>query len=345
MVVKNKIKKVVGLSAVMILSFEGITHAQLFENTATTNVVATNIHQAEVRRTQSVINTRIEYLNMRLARTHAPSSMSALPISGLAGGDEASGLNTWASILTSDYEDDTFDANYDGEGMNYSLGFDTALLNKKLITGIALSYDDNETTSPFNNGGTEATGYTIAPYANYMINDKYSVDLSMGWGQTDTDMHRIDPSFSQRINGSQDSERYFYSLGANVSYWLKLWNVSWRLGYMYSRTDLDPFDETNAITAAIISNPGSVNKLGQISTSFRAGYYFTSWMPYFRASYESDTSRADSGASNDGNGFQLEGGLDFFPAKNIGGGLAVSAVTGRDSYDSLSVSGHFSYAF
>ena len=317
---------------------------QDLENTPTIDVIGTTIQQEAMTRTLAPISTRIEAIQLQQSLANAPQAEALGLITGLDAGDTGSGINLWGSTIYTDFEDDDSSLGYDGDGTSFSIGVDKNFFAGKLISGLSLAYDNSETTSDFNSGGTDTDSFTISPYVSYMINNTYGIDFAAGWGEGDTDLHRND-FLGNKNSGAQDSDHYFYSAGISGNHWLQNFSLGWRVGYYHSWTQYDSYTETNKATGATTDYDDSSNRIGQLAVSGQVGYYLSTWMPYFKCIYENEVSHTDTLAGDDDDGFVWELGANFFGSGSLSGGVSIATKTGRGSYDSTTAMGRLSYSF
>jgi len=294
----------------------------------------TSSHLEATTRVLQPIYSRISDIQLSQSLVNAPHSAAILRETGISAGDEASGLNLWLNGVYIDFEDDTTGAAYDGNGTSFSVGADKSFGDGKLVAGLSMSYDMSETSNKTDAGRTDTDSFTFSPYLSYMFNNTYGVDFSFGWGQGDTDVQRYD-WLLQKNSGSQDSDHSFYSIGVSGNHWLRNVSLSWRLGYYYSKTDSDAYTETNIATGVSSVVPESTNKVGQVAASLQVGYYLGTWMPYAKVVYENETTRTQSTATNDDDGFVWEAGASLFGSGPFSGGVSFSMKSGRGSYDSM----------
>ncbi len=345
------VRKQISLVAIILILSTAFAYAApgdwVFDNwsedgLSMTTMFDTGMHQETITRTLQPINSHINFIQFRQSLVNAPETAVIAYETGLSAGDAASGLSLWSSSIYTDFEDDKTGSKYDGDGVSVSVGMDKAFMDGMFVSGLSLAYDDSETSSAFNNGGTDTDSFTISPYLSYMLNNTYGLDFSFGWGQGDTDMHR-DDLLGVKTSGSQDSDHSFYSVGISGNHWLQNISLGWRLGYYYSKTNYDSYTETD--TDGLTTNiDDSSNKIGQIAASVQAGYYLKTWMPYVKVTYENETTRSPSSAADD-DGFVWELGANLFGSGPFSGGASISTKSGRGSYESISAIARLSYAF
>ena len=295
-----------------------------------TAVTQVTLDRTLARQILAPMRSRIDEWSM----TKTPANSGTL--SGLSAGDSAKGISGWASITSGNISDDTVGLDYDSDTRNFAVGFDTQV-NKKLLTGVSLSYSNTTVDSDFNNGESDGDTYTLAPYVAYKIDDTFSIDGSLGYSWAKTDLERNNGT----VTGTQDGTSYFYTVNAKATHWYDNLNVSGRVGYLYLNSDQDGFTESDSTVVA-----SSDNELGQLQLNASVAYYTENVMPYFSVTYENDLTSTDIvGAANDENGLVYNIGASFYNSGAISGGVAYSQVSGRDNIDNNSISANIAMQF
>lgn len=123
---------------------------------------------------------------------------------GMSAGDNFGRWSVWGSYTGSDFDADIPLINaldglgnpvplavYDGDSRSFLLGADT-LIGSQFVIGVALGYETTDITTEYNGGDNESDGYSITPYAAYLFNDIFSIDVSAGYSSLDYDTDRID---------------------------------------------------------------------------------------------------------------------------------------------------------
>ncbi|MDZ7737050.1 MAG: autotransporter outer membrane beta-barrel domain-containing protein [Gammaproteobacteria bacterium] len=84
------------------------------------------------------------------------------------------------------------------------------------LFGIAIGYEHTDIDTGFNRGNVESDGFTIAPYAGFLLDDLLSVDATLGYTRIDVDQFRTDPASGARITSGTISDRWFASANMNL---------------------------------------------------------------------------------------------------------------------------------
>jgi len=151
------------------------------------------------------------------------SFIGSSAVNGLAVGDGFAGLGYWASFNYSDFSagipiNSVIQpvASYDADQKTVFIGVNTLLMDA-LVIGLALGYENTDIDTAYNGSNNDTDGYTIAPYAAYLINDIFSADVVMGYTNLGTDTDRIDNVSGGTILGDFDAERWFIATNINAS--------------------------------------------------------------------------------------------------------------------------------
>ncbi len=283
--------------------------------------------------------------------------IATLPSNGISGrsaGDHFGNWSVWANVSTTEYDADipltnaldglgnpVPQANYDGDLDSLLIGADT-LIGNQFLLGFALSYEENDITTDYNGGDNKSDGFTLSPYAAYLFNDIFSIDVSAGYSSLDYRTDRIDNTNGNTIKGSFDADRWFVASNLNAIINRGNWYVAGRVGYLYTEEDQDNYLETGGPTARTL--PNRHIDLSQIIVGFDVAYNFGWYEPYATITYLNDIN-ADDGASagglpgntdasvNDDDEVQTGIGLRLFD-NDVSGTLEWSRVIGRDTFDS-----------
>ena len=277
------------------------------------------------------------------------------PMSGLPAGDEMGGsvFGTWMSYSYSDFESDfSFQGTslgYDADAHNVLAGFDR-LFNDHFLMGLAFGYQWVDADTDFNGGGQDNDGFTIAPYAAFLLTDVFSVDVTGGYSDLDYEQDRISPTDGTDINADFDADRWFVAANANALYIVDSWVFGAKIGYLYTDEEQDGYLETGSAASAAAGRLRTVQKrkidLSQMSASADIAYNFGAWEPYFMATYRNDLSRDDGNNAgglpgnftsvqpDDDDEVQLNFGVRFYTTWGLSTTLEYQRIEGRKDFDS-----------
>ncbi len=278
-------------------------------------------------------------------------------LKGLAAGNHLQGWGFWGTANYLNYDgDNNLEPNtatavpkviYDADTKSILVGADR-LFYDRLVLGIAAGYEDTDVFTFFNGGNTETDGFTIAPYAAYLINDTFSVDAAFGYSSLENDTDRLELGTGSTLVADFDSDRWFFSTNINASTTYNEWFLSGRVGYLYSHESQDGYTETGSTGGAGNRTVGERNvHISQLIVGGEAAYNFGRQEPYFGAAYVYDLSRGigrsagglPGGVSpdfDDDDEIQLNAGLRWF-ADQFTAVLDLSHVVSRNNFDSYGV--------
>lgn len=274
---------------------------------------------------------------------------------GHSAGDGFSNWSVWGNYNNADFDSSVPlvnaqssngeaipEASYSSDLRSFTMGTDT-LIGSQLIAGLALGYEKNDTSTAYNGGNNESSGFTLSPYAAYLINDRFSVDVATGYSSLDYDIDRIDNVDGSTIRSNFDSKRWFVASNLNANFNYQNWFFSGRIGYMHMEENQDAYSEELAPTTRIIKERRVT--LSQFITGVDVAYSINSFEPYATASYIRDNSRdegekagglpgnVDVIRNEDNDEVQYGLGLRYF-GDNVSGTFEWSTTVGRDNFDS-----------
>ena len=262
-----------------------------------------------------------------------------------AGGGERR-VGVWTNVAYSNIEDDLSSTAYDGNAYSLLVGADYRVSDRFLV-GLAIGYENIDLDTTFNRGDIEADGFTVAPYAGYVINRYFTVDVSGGYTDSDTDMTRTSPASGSPITGQMDSSRWFVGGNLNAHYRINRISLLGRAGLLYATENQDAFTESDTTF-----NPERDIDLGQLRIGGQVAYNIGKVQPYLTGTYEYDFNRevvvvgaGQATPANDRSGFEVGGGVRFALSDRVSGGIEGSTHVGRDDFSSTSVSGNVRIKF
>ncbi len=180
----------------------------------------------------------------------------------------------WLNSTFSAFDNDFARTRYDG-GLHLLLGGFDYTVDDRFVYGIAVSYERSNITTHFNSGGQEIEGYGITPYFAYLFSDSWSLDLSLGVGQSDTDQFRTvgdpAPPLTNRVTSDFESTRGF--VAANLTYsapWRNWYLTAW-LGVLDLSKEQDDYDESG-FTATSVAGKDLDNQLWTLGAEAAFGF-------------------------------------------------------------------------
>ena len=263
---------------------------------------------------------------------------------GISAGGGEGRMGVWGSGSWTSVEDDLVSTAYDGDVYNAMVGADYQF-NCCLTAGLAVGYESSDIDTTFNTGGVESTGWTIAPYAGYVLNRYFTVDASVGYSVIDYDTTRVRNAVT--ITGGFDSDRWFASGAINGYYSVNKILLSGRAGYSYANESQDGFNESNGVI-----NASRDVKVGTLRVGGTAALNLGKAQPYLTATgvYDVQQTKVTVGAgqaapSNDKSGVDVGGGLRISLSDRVTGGIEGTTHLARDNFESTTVSGNLRIKF
>jgi len=246
----------------------------------------------------------------------------------------ASGFGLWSSYSYSDFDNDLSSTALDGSRHSILGGIDISPWESALF-GIAVGYEFSDIDTGFNRGNVESDGFTIAPYAGFLLDDFLSVDGSLGYSRIDVDQFRTDPATGARITSDPVSDRWFATFNMNLFKAYHEWLLGARTGFLYLRNTQEDFTESNGTF-----RPEVTNRLGQWHITGDVAYSLGEFEPFVRLTYEYDHTITEITVvgggpqpSHDRDGFVFGLGVRYFGSGGISGNLEWNRRLGRENFD------------
>lgn len=266
-------------------------------------------------------------------------------VSGVAAGGGDGRLSVWVSGGWSQIDDELTSTGFDGNFYNVLTGADYQF-NDRFLGGLALGYESSDIDTSFNTGNVEQDGFTIAPYAGYVLNRYLTLDVSGGYTFSDYDTVR-NPAAGAPVTGSTEGDRWFLGGNVNAYYAVNRVTLGGRVGYLYTKESQDSFTESNG--NAVSTNDVSI---GQVRVGGTVGYMLGKVEPYVTGTYIHDVQQekitvgpGQAQPSNDRSGLDVGGGIRFMLSDRVTGGFEGTTHVGRDDISSTSLTGNLRIKF
>jgi len=228
----------------------------------------------------------------------------------------------WLQGSYTDVEQGTPGAAFDGSLVNFVGGYDR-FVTERLLLGVALSYESLDIDTRFltGRGSLENSGFGITPYVGYRLDDRWSVDLAVGynWLEYDSKVN------NNTASGSFDAERWFANTSINGILRSDNWRFLPKAGLLYMKETQDAYRQTNG---ALVQEADI--RLGRVYAGGRIGYATETMMPYIKLIGEYDFKRPGAQAigngqftSDDDTGAQIGAGVEFFSTGPYSGAVEV----------------------
>jgi len=273
-------------------------------------------------------------------------------MSGLAAGDGYTGWSVWSSFSHNLFNADipirngtTPLASYDAVQNTVFIGADKLFMDK-WVMGLTVGYENTDIDTLYNGGNNDTDGFTIAPYAAYLINDIFSVDMVAGYTRLNTDTDRIDNTNGSVINGDFGADRWFVASNLNATVYRGQWVFGGRIGLLYTEEEQDAYTEVGGATARAIGKRHI--DLTQTSVGVNIAYTHKNFEPFASVTYYNDLGR-DNGTSagglpgaigatqpDDDDEFQTGLGVRYF-GQALDASFEWNNVVNRDNFDGHSL--------
>jgi hypothetical protein len=314
-------------------------------STALVRTVAENVTGGLGARVGSFLGPEIVFLQGGDEGTVAMLADDEVLGTGMSAGAGGGRLGVWVSGGWTGIEDDLTSTAYDGDVYNVLFGGDFQF-NDRFLGGIAIGYESSDIDTTFNAGNSSSDGWTIAPYAGYVLNRYFTVDVSGGYSFVDYDLRRFDVASSD-VTGSMEADRWFLAGALNGYYTVNKVLLSGRVSYSYTREEQDGFTESD----------GTVNTqrditVGELRIGAQVGYDLGKVQPYLTGTYVWDAqmtkvlvAAGQAQPANDRSGVDVGGGIRFALSDRVTGGVEGTTHLARDNFDSTSANGNLRIKF
>lgn len=338
------------------------TYPECFGTTSSTAAATQEIRSTSFRQMLAISQA----FNARnLSRKSAPAKVSDNSQRfGLAAGNPGSQWNVWGSLVEERNKYDgavfanpllanTWNKNTSSTSITNGVIGSDYQITPTMAVGLSAAFDSGTGAVVSFEGPTpgaltswtttlSTSGYTIAPYLGWQINQDWTLDASLGLG-------------SVKLNSSETAskaDRLFY--GANLNYvkWDGNWQLAGKGSYLHGEEKYGNISNFAVPAAGAVPGTASTNKLDQLAFGGQAGYWVNDGvMPYFGLNYSSDLSRSTSGGAQAGtdigrNALVFSLGVNFFSLKNdLTGGIAYNQETGRTYSKNNSLLANINYRF
>jgi hypothetical protein len=249
--------------------------------------------------------------------------------SGLAAGNGSPKLGLWVNGGYSSLDFDKSGSAFDGHIWSGAIGTDYRF-SDRFIAGLAVGYESGDFDTAFNQGTQESDGFTVSPYAVFLINRAWSLDASFGYASLSYDLTRKDPITLTSITGSTDATRWHGTANVTGHFSRDAWRYGLKAGAVHASEDRDGFTESNGVVQA-----AKTTDVGLVHVGGLLGYSFGKVEPYLSARgrwfYD------DGGSSSDADAVLGLG--VYLNLDGITGNLSATTVQGRDDTENYSVYG------
>jgi hypothetical protein len=255
----------------------------------------------------------------------APVRVSLGNQTGMAAGNEAPKLNAWVNVADTTIGSSAAASLFDGKVSNAIGGVDY-MVSSNFVAGVSLGYDKVDLNFNFAAGsGLNSSGWMLAPYASYQINDMLSVDGTLGYASGDVDSRS--PNRIDTVSYTRD----FVALNLNATRWMGDLQFTGKVNYIAA-------NEKVAMT----------NKMEQVRLSGQVGYWMDGIMPYLSVAYVQDLKVTSGGltpANLDKDAWVATVGANLFSKGAVYGGIAYTEEFGRTDAKNYTFMANVGYRF
>lgn len=280
---------------------------------------ATSIQQATIisNVVSNIFSTRAS------VRPGAQIRMSLGAEKGMAAGNSPAKLNAWFNASDSQIGNSAAATNFGGNVNNALAGLDY-MFSSQLVAGVSLGYDRVSIDYNFlaNNSGLTSTGWMLAPYASYQVNDIVSVDGAIGYAEGDADTRNAG------VTTTQGYTRSFAALNLNGNYWKGDWQLTAKANYIHAE-----------------EKTGTTNRMEQLRLGGQVGYWTEGVMPYASLTYVNDLSASGAIASADKEAWVAGIGVNLFSKGALSGGLSYTHEFERKDSKNDTIMANIGYRF
>jgi hypothetical protein len=215
-----------------------------------------------------------------------------------------------------------------GGHSNLALGGIDYMISNSLLAGVAVTDERTRIDTSYNGGRISGDGNTVAPYLGWRINRDWTLDASLGFG--DTRMTSIDNSVAGGITGSNKARRSMGTLGLAYSTVSGRWLLTGKGSLLAVENRMSAFTLSNGTPVA-----ESAARTAQLRLGGQAAYNAGLLVPFVGLTYIYDIQHSAQAAvgglsaANDRDGWQLRAGLNMRSAGALYGGIVLSSEVGR----------------
>ncbi|MGE4349957.1 MAG: autotransporter outer membrane beta-barrel domain-containing protein [Candidatus Berkiella sp.] len=247
---------------------------------ASSSIVTSNaVLQATAAQVSDLITSRLE--NLRNPQNQRVASAQNILGSGMSSGDSLGAISVWANGSWQKIKNDFTSTAFDGHVATAMVGADTVWKDYDMIIGLAFGWEDQGINTTFNSGKQDATGWSLTPYASWMIDNNWSVTMYGGYSWLDYDLSRRDPATMGEISGSADASRWYIGGDLNLNIVRDPTRFDLYMGVMHLSEKRDDYNESGAQT---LTQPSFKNDISRFRLGSTLGYLVHPMVePYVKA--------------------------------------------------------------
>ena len=260
----------------------------------------------------------------------AAGGVTRMALGGQTGAAAAAGAPRWNLWAAYSYVDVgySFQPLQSGGHSNLVLGGVDYMISNNLIAGVAITDERTRIDTPYNGGKISGDGNTVAPYLGWRINRDWTLDASLGFG--DTKLATTDNSVAGGITGSNKVSRSMGTLGLAYNQAMGRWLLTGKGSLLAVENRFSAFTLSNNTFV-----DGSTVRTTQARLGGQAAYNAGNIVPFVGLTYIYDIEHASQGAiggqnaANDRDAWQVRAGLNIRSSGALYGGIVLSSEVGR----------------
>lgn len=198
--------------------------------------------------------------------------------SGRAGGDAGADTGLWIQATGTRMSKTEPGLKMHGNIYSAVAGLDHRL-SEDTIGGLAVSVEDTNIVTAYNNGHFKGAGVSLAPYFGITLSPEWTFDMSVGYGWLRYGVDRT----NRAVTGNYDAKRLFGGANLTGSYAVGDWRFQPTGGVQLSREYQHGYTETGDVSVA-----PSISKSGRLSFGSKIGYALENGIPYIKVMGEWD---------------------------------------------------------
>lgn len=176
-------------------------------------------------------------------------------------GFEWSAISLWATPVISGVDNRIKPLTSEGTVKVLILGAEHSSDDQQRVVGVAVSKDWLDIDTTYNQGSVTGTGLTVSPYLAYQINNDWSLDASLGVGQSTATAKTV------TLRSEPEIDRRFLSVGLTRAQAQGSWFILYKAGMSSSEDKTKAFVSSSGQTSA-----GSTTRLNQLKLGIYAIY-------------------------------------------------------------------------
>lgn len=237
-------------------------------------------------------------------------------VSGVAAGDNASGIRVWAQPFVGKFDQDTSEGidGYEVKSRGVFVGADTTLDNALTIGGgFGYGRANIDGKDGSSNNTTDVDTFQLSAYANYNLPSNFFVQGVLGISKNSIDNKRSIDFISRTATSDYDAWQYNVSLKGGKDFKIDQFTLSPAVTFNHTRLYTDSYTETGAGALNLNVDDANTNST-QSGLQLKAAYDIPveggTLVPQARIGWSHDFSKASSSTSTlqgGGSAFDTEG--------------------------------------